>query len=112
MSKVRYDIKKVTREMLEEVINKYTSTNWVAFNADLDDDDLCPWALAIRKAAEVKPRTQAEVDADIAKAVRNYSEWHANTNAIEDLTFHGYYGYPDKTLCRVFRELLAEETQD
>lgn len=110
MSKVRYDIKKVPREMLEEIVNKYSFIQHTAFNPDMKDRDLCGWALAIRKAAEVKLRTRAEVDGDIAKAVRDYAEWYARY--VEDLTFHGYYSSDSKTLCKVFRELLLEETQD
>jgi hypothetical protein len=71
---MKYDFNKVSKESMVEFFNAYTKSGqvrgdswWNAWNN-------------VREAAEVKLRTRAEVDADIAKVIREYHNEFGLTN--------------------------------
>jgi hypothetical protein len=112
MSRVKYDIRKVPRELLEEYIMKETTV--IDQGLDCVPSDV---HLRIRKAAEVPLRTKAEIDADIARAVRDYVKEYSDFDGIRiplmEMKFKGCFGdHLDRTLPQVLIALLSEETSD
>lgn len=111
MKDVKYDIKRVPRELLEAYV-----CYQLCMSPDRRDpiDATSDVGKCVVKAAEVQLRTKAEVDADIAKAVKDYAtEWATiNNTPLQNLTFSGAFGRMPTTLAERFKELLLEETSD
>jgi len=107
---MKYDIKKVPRELLEEYAKQHLKCN------SEQDPRKCGYSelgSKIAKAAEVSLRTRAEVDADIAKAVRDYRVFNFDMKA-DNLTYSCIMpGTDPKVTFPVHIEsLLTEETSD
>lgn len=112
MSKIKYDIKKVPRELLEEYIMKETTV--IDQHLDCVPSDI---HIRIRKAAEVPVRTKAEVNADIAKAVRDYLDFTTGGKLEYGVTKHfdswlpPFYG-KHILFNEYVTKLVQEETSD
>lgn len=106
MSRVKYDMSRVPRELLER---------FASYQLCLYDKQPSINGNDIVKAAEVPLRTKAEVDADIIDLVRSYHKWFM-TSAPGHLTpyYNSSFRYKDKNV--QVNELLAklneEETSD
>jgi hypothetical protein len=105
---MKYDIKKVPRELLEEyaatmLCFKHANGSEIEANSDLGKQ--------VVKAAEVPLRTRAEVDADIAKAVRDYArDFHPNT--LNDRVYDSYMPGTKVLFSEHVAKLILEETSD
>jgi hypothetical protein len=108
MANVKYDISRVPRELLELFVELHSilDPHFVAIS------DI---AKSIQESARVPLRTKADIDADIASAVRQYADEYLKFEdiTVKDLKFTGCFNDPDhRTLPEVLRSLLAEETSD
>lgn len=99
---MKYDIKKVPRELLEEFILKHTAV------LDTSIVELCTdTGTKIRKAAEVPLRTKAEVDADIVRLVRDYVKEYVGLDVMKfDRYLDGLHTGTE------LGKLVREETSD
>lgn len=103
---VKYDIKKVPRELLEEYAMQQLCMN----PARRDPiDATSEVGKRVVKAAEIPLKTKAEIDAVIVKIVRQYSEecgWdHGSTSK-------GLLGVGPEILAGSLYKLLQQETSD
>jgi hypothetical protein len=110
MSKVRYDISRVPRELLERFVNSHGSLDSYFVATSLVAKD-------IQEAARLPLRTRAEVDADIAAAVRDYVKEYSDFDGVRiplmEMKFSGCFGDPShRSLPEVLIALLSEETSD
>ena len=109
MTNVKYDISRVPRELLEHYVkcNDILDPYFVARSQVAKD---------IQSAARVPLRTKAEINDDIAKAVRDYIDEYNSLGQqvnLMDLKFKGCFGHTSgETLPQVLKMLLLEETSD
>lgn len=108
MSKVKYDIKKVPRELLEEYAVRMLCLD-TANGSEIHANSQL--GKQVVKAAEVPLRTRAEVDADIAKAVRIYAG-QFNTHMLKSRTYDSYMPGTMILFSEHVAELIREETSD
>lgn len=113
MSNVKYDIKRVSRELLEQYACQQlcmTQDSQYPIYAN------SPIGKQVVKAAEVPLRTRAQIDADIAEAVRKYGEFKAKHQHHDESIFiskaYSEMNGPIITIDRDVKALLAEETSD
>jgi hypothetical protein len=109
MNKVRYDLNRVPRELLEKYIEVHTCVLKAEYCQQSSTGQ------AIRKAAEVPLRTRAEVDADIASVVRKYADFNGRQTFDQSIFIARAYHLPDgEIVCadRELKDLLKEETSD
>lgn len=127
MKMTKYDIKRVPREVLEQFVVDsqivfnydmsqlpmsfllaYASAHTCIFSDNIPDECLGHCQLKVRQAARVKLRTRAEVDSDIAEAVREYRrQW------ICPITYNSRFDYKGRKniyLSEVVNPLFDEET--
>lgn len=103
----KFDVKQVPREVLEEICQSILT--------GFSDPNVVTWSVGrkpvanLLKAAEIKLRTRAQVDADIAEAVREYRrQW------LGPLTYNSRFDYKDRKdiyLGDVVNPLIAEKTE-
>lgn len=109
MSKIKYDLSRVPRELLEQYIRTHTIIT--------GEQTLYPFDLGaqIRKAAEVPLRTQAEINRDIAAVVRRYADYNSSQSHDLRMFITRTYQLPDgEIVCADsdIKKLLSEETSD
>jgi hypothetical protein len=116
MSKCKYDVTKVSREALEDlakiVCNAYAKPETISVVLPLRSRDVCPppaeAALKVIEQALVKLRTKAEVDQDIAQAVREYAAIQLRAYGEYPEAYDGHFRqgqFPE-----LMKKLLKEET--
>jgi hypothetical protein len=91
----KYDFNKCTKEQLVKCLNMYhdaPGNEWFDYKKELD------------KVAEVKLRTRAEVDADIAKVIRDYHALNSSSGTSKFSSFNKY-------VIQELNKLCTEETQ-
>lgn len=101
MSRVKYDMSRVPRELLER---------FVSYQLCLGDKPPSINGNDIVKAAEVPLRTRAEVDADIVKAVRDYCK--DSQCPVSQLGFYSEIDEERGSFSHYIEKLLLEETSD
>jgi hypothetical protein len=92
---MKYDFNKCTKEQLVKLMQAYyelPGSNWFDCKNELES------------IAEVKLRTRAEVDSDIAKVIREYHERNNCSGTAQFSSFHKY-------AVQELNKLCAEETQ-
>lgn len=112
----KYDVKRVSRERLEqiaEIVFKQAQNGRSPVSISINPFSIGELML---EEAEVPLRTKSEVDADIAKAVRDYARQHATNITPVHVSFLADYTHPVSKkqvyLKDVFNQLLNEETSD
>lgn len=124
----KYDVNKVPRSVLEDFVRHhadlldfdmsmlplsflraFVSRHECIFNPDVSTTILKYSQRTVREAARVTLRTRAQVDADIAEAIREYRrQW------LVPLTYNSRFDYKDRKdiyLGEVVNPLIAEETE-
>lgn len=100
---VKYDVSRVGRDLLNRMAEALIVSTHVEFQLIED----------IREAATVKFRSKAEIDADIAKAVRDYVTNNSNNNRCQYMAFDSYTVRGGHIrFNEVIDLLLSEETSD
>ncbi len=112
----KYDVKRVPRELLEELAHKVIEAEQCKTACSITFLTRSDSILTkIAQAATVPLRTRAEVDADIVKAVRDYVEYQTRVNnylSTAQLGFSGYMGDSRGNFPNWLCKLLKEETSD
>jgi hypothetical protein len=95
---MKYDFDKVSKQQFVDYFKG-------RYSHEDAEGCFCPFKRSILKTAEVKLRTRAEVDADIAKVIREY---YKDFGAGRHTTYQNLetYGFPEK-----LNRLMEEETQ-
>lgn len=126
----KYDVKQVPREVLEEFLRDreelfsydmsqlpmsflvaYVSTHRCIFSDIVPDEQLGHSQLKVRESARVKLRTRAQVDADIAEAVRGHNKRHGFPTDIPERDPKILFTYTDDSFPFIIDKLLREETE-